>query len=148
MRAANERLKTKLIDKLLTSTNSRLHKSIATLRQSLCDLHLSYDDLLLMRSNRQLAESMLIIVRLRELLGDEFDQREPLRQLNEALLAVDELLLKYAIIGDADALATASLKLSRHLELGDTPLVAGSAAVCTQLECELCESQQYCSVNA
>ncbi len=95
----NKQLKMTLADKLTLSLNQRLNHSTALLLRAMREMNNDYSKQRLLQTNAALREVLLTFVRLRDLLGDVFDELTALKSYNELILDVDKHLLDYSLVG-------------------------------------------------
>jgi hypothetical protein len=99
LKNANSAMKIKLVDKLLIGANRRLQSNTLALYLQLQQLRENFDDIALMKTNHALSDSMTIIMRLKNILGEDFYRIKSLSDIEKIHSKIDEQLLAYRVIG-------------------------------------------------
>ncbi|CAH0991913.1 hypothetical protein SIN8267_02028 [Sinobacterium norvegicum] len=103
LKNANSAMKIKLVDKLLIAANRRLQADTLALYLQLQQLKSKFDDIELMKTNHALSDSMIIIMRIKNILGQDFYRVKSLKDIESIHGNIDEQLLAYGVIGKQTA---------------------------------------------
>jgi hypothetical protein len=118
LKNANSAMKIKLVDKLLIGANRRLQSNTLALYLQLQQLRANFDDMALMKTNHALSDSMTIIMRLKNILADDFYRIQSLSDIEKIHSKIDEQLLAYRVIGkQTKAMEQETQALIKQLEL-------------------------------